>query len=154
MVQKQKGNSGDPYLTDDDIKNIEYHDNKIVENIWGNSNGYNPNPNPNSKTGKKSAKDFRSKENKNNNNKKQKEEKPLPKYPTYKYSRPFLYEAVILGGIPSFISYAPKFDKILPNENIQEPGRILDPLTERNILTHPTNLGMNKFRRISYTGQS
>ena len=52
MVQKQKGNSGDPYLTDDDIKNIEYHDNKIVENIWGNSNGYNPNPNPNSKTGR------------------------------------------------------------------------------------------------------
>jgi hypothetical protein len=33
-----------------------------------------------------------------------------------------------LGGIPSFISYAPRFDKILAFENIQEPpGRVLVP---------------------------
>jgi hypothetical protein len=61
-------------------------------------------------------------------NRENKDEKPLPVYSTYKYSRPFLHEAIILGGIPNFISYAPRFDKILAFENIQEPpGRVLVP---------------------------
>jgi hypothetical protein len=54
-------------------------------------------------------------------------EKPLPVLPTYKYSRPFLHEAIILDGVPRFISYTPRFDRILPFEDIKEPSRILRP---------------------------
>jgi hypothetical protein len=53
--------------------------------------------------------------------------KPLPVLPTYKYSRPFLHEAIILGGVPRFISYAPKFDMIISFEDIKDPSRILRP---------------------------
>lgn len=45
MVQKRKGNR-DPYLTDEDVKNIEYHDNEIAEKFWGNNND-NPDPKKN-----------------------------------------------------------------------------------------------------------
>jgi hypothetical protein len=80
------------------------------------------------KAAKKSAKDFRDKERKNKKNDDKDKDKLLPIFPTYKYSRPFLHEAIILGGMPRFISYAPKFDKILPFENIQEPpSRTLRP---------------------------
>jgi hypothetical protein len=80
------------------------------------------------KAAKKSAKDLRDKERKNKKNNKKKDEKSLPEYPVYKYSRPFLHEAIILEGMPAFISYAPKFDRILPFENIPEPpSRILRP---------------------------
>jgi hypothetical protein len=58
---------------------------------------------------------------------KKKQEKPLPEYLTYKYSRPFLHEAIILGALPSFIAYDPKADKISHFDNIKEPGRILRP---------------------------
>jgi hypothetical protein len=78
-----------------------------------------PNDSP-KKAARKIAEDFRNREKKN-------KEKSLSEYPTYKYSRPFLHEAIILGGIPRLISYAPKFDRILPFENIQEPSRILRP---------------------------
>jgi hypothetical protein len=65
---------------------------------------------------------------KGSKNKKETDEKLLPVYPTYKYSRPFLHEAVILGGLPYFISYAPIFDKILPFKDIKEPpSRTLRP---------------------------
>lgn len=68
------------------------------------------------------------KEGKKNQKRKEENERPLPVYSTYKYSTPFLHEAVILSSIPSFISYAPRFDKILPFENIQEsPSRTLIP---------------------------
>jgi hypothetical protein len=53
--------------------------------------------------------------------------KPLPVLPTYKYSRPFLQEAIILGGVPRFITYVPRLDMILPFEDIKEPSRILRP---------------------------
>ena len=56
-----------------------------------------------------------------------KDEKPLPTYPTFKYSRPFLHEAIILGALPGFIAYDRKADKIFPFENIKEPSRILRP---------------------------
>jgi hypothetical protein len=56
-----------------------------------------------------------------------KDEKQLPTFPTFKYSRPFLYEAIILGDIPSFIAYGSKFDKIMPFADIKEPSRILRP---------------------------
>lgn len=56
-----------------------------------------------------------------------KDEKPLPTYLTFKYSRPFLYEAIILGDIPSFIAYASKSDKIMPFQDIKESSRILRP---------------------------
>jgi hypothetical protein len=82
-----------------------------------------PNDEP-EEAAKKSAKAFKDKE----KEKKSKDDKPLPEYPVYKYSRPFLHEAIILGGIPAFISYGPKFDKILQFENIIEPSsRILRP---------------------------
>jgi hypothetical protein len=56
------------------------------------------------------------------------DEKQLPVFPTYKYSRPFLHEAVILGGLSYFISYVPRFDKIIPFETIDEPpSRTLRP---------------------------
>jgi hypothetical protein len=47
MVQNKKDNSGDPYLTDEDVKNIEYYDNEIVEKFWGNNNNDNPEPKKN-----------------------------------------------------------------------------------------------------------
>lgn len=60
-------------------------------------------------------------------NKKDKDEKPLPEHLTYKYSRPFLHEAIIFGALPSFIAYDPKADKIFHFDNLKEPGRILRP---------------------------
>ena len=72
--------------------------------------------------GKKIAKDSGLKKRKN-----QDDGRPLPILPTYKYSKPFLHEAVILGGVPNFISYASKFDRILPFENIKESSRVLRP---------------------------
>jgi hypothetical protein len=78
-----------------------------------------PNDSPD-KAAKKAHKDSGIKE--------RKDDKPLPIYPTYKYSRPFLYEAAIIDGIPYFISYGPTFDKILQFEDIKEPpSRTLRP---------------------------
>ena len=57
-----------------------------------------------------------------------KDKKQPPTYPTFKYSRPFLHEAIILGALPSFIAYDTKADKIFTFENIGElPSRILRP---------------------------
>jgi hypothetical protein len=50
-----------------------------------------------------------------------------PTYSTYKYSRPFLHEAIILGGIPKFISYGSREDRKLTFDDIKEPGRVLVP---------------------------
>jgi hypothetical protein len=70
----------------------------------------------------------RKKAHKDSGIKEKKEDKTLSEYPTYKYSRPFLHEAAILGGLPTFISYGPDFDQILPLEKIHEaPSRILRP---------------------------
>jgi hypothetical protein len=78
-----------------------------------------PNDSPD-KAAKKAHKDSGTKE--------RKDEKPTSVYPTYKYSRPFLYEAAIVDGIPYFISYGSTFDKILQFEDIKEPpSRTLRP---------------------------
>jgi hypothetical protein len=59
--------------------------------------------------------------------KKEKNQHQLPILPTYKYSKPFLHEAIILEGIPSFISYGHRANKIFPFEDIKESSRILRP---------------------------
>jgi hypothetical protein len=56
-----------------------------------------------------------------------KEQHQIPILPTFKYSRPFLHEAIILGDTPSFIAYSAKSDKIMTFANIEEPSRILRP---------------------------
>ena len=82
-----------------------------------------PNDDPDT-AAKKIAKDSSNGKKKKNGD----DEKQLPIFPTYKYSRPFLHEVVILGGLPFLISYAPRFDKILAFENIEEPpSRTLRP---------------------------
>jgi hypothetical protein len=48
--------------------------------------------------------------------------------PTYKYSKlgkGDLYESLILGGIPSFIRYDEKNNKLVPHQQIEEETRIL-----------------------------
>ena len=50
--------------------------------------------------------------------------------PTFKYSKLStgdLYESVILGGIPTFLRYEGKNDKIIPSQLIEEETRILRP---------------------------
>ena len=61
-----------------------------------------------------------------------KDNKPREKYviPTYKYSKlgkGDLYESIILGGIPSFIRYDEKNNKLVPYQQIEEETRILRP---------------------------
>jgi hypothetical protein len=53
--------------------------------------------------------------------------KPLPVFPTYKYSKPVLHEAVIIDGLPSFLKYDPTEDKLLKVEKIEESSRVLRP---------------------------
>jgi hypothetical protein len=65
--------------------------------------------------------------NKNKNKDKDKEEKPLPVFPTYRYSKPGLHESVIVGGLPFFIKYDAESAEIIVVENIKENSRILRP---------------------------
>jgi hypothetical protein len=78
-----------------------------------------------------------------------KDEKPPCVYPTYKYSRPFLYEAAIVDGIPYFISYGSTFDDILQFEDIKEPpSRTLRPPNRDEYSYRPYEfLNMNELRR-------
>ena len=64
---------------------------------------------------------------KNKNKDKDREEKSLPAFPTYKYSKPGLYESVIVGGHPFFIKYDAESAEIMVVENIKENSRILRP---------------------------
>jgi hypothetical protein len=87
---------------------------------------------------KKAAEDIRKEgwttkpKNKNDKNGKgnDEKEKKRPVVPTYKYSkigRADLYESVILGGIPTFLRYDEKNNKIVPHQSIEEETRILRP---------------------------
>jgi hypothetical protein len=64
---------------------------------------------------------------KNKNKYKDREEKSLPVFPTCKYSKPGLYESVIVGGLPFFIKYDAESDEIMVVEKIVENSRILRP---------------------------
>jgi hypothetical protein len=66
----------------------------------------------------------------NNRSKSTVEEKKKPVVPTFKYSklgRGDLYESAILGGIPIFLRYDQKDNKIIPSQSIEEETRILRP---------------------------
>jgi hypothetical protein len=65
---------------------------------------------------------------KNKNKDKDREEKSLPAFPTYKYSKPGLYESVIVGGHPFFIKYDAESAEIMVVESIKENSRVLRPL--------------------------
>jgi hypothetical protein len=66
----------------------------------------------------------------NNRSKSTVEEKKKPVVPTLKYSKlgkGDLYESVILGGIPTFLRYDEKNNKIMSFQSIGEETRILRP---------------------------
>jgi hypothetical protein len=66
----------------------------------------------------------------NNRSKSTVEEKKKPVVPTFKYSKlgkGDLYESVILGGIPTFLRYDEKNNKIMSFQSIGEETRILRP---------------------------
>jgi hypothetical protein len=65
---------------------------------------------------------------KNKNKYKDREEKSPLAFPTYKYSKPGLYESVIVGGLPFFIKYDAESAEIIVVENIKENSRALRPL--------------------------
>ena len=86
-----------------------------------------PNDDPET-AAKKIANDLSNGKKKKDKDNDQENEEHLPEFFTYKYSRPFLHEAAIVGGLPYFISYAHRFDKILTFETIDEPpSRALVP---------------------------
>jgi hypothetical protein len=66
--------------------------------------------------------------NKDNDKVKAREEKPLPVFPTYKYSKlGLLHESVIVGGLPLFIKYDFASCKFVSVERIEENSRVLRP---------------------------
>ena len=66
--------------------------------------------------------------NKNKDNDKGREEKPLPVFPTYKYSKlGLLHKSVIVGGLPLFIKYDFASCKFVSVEGIEENSRVLRP---------------------------
>jgi hypothetical protein len=64
---------------------------------------------------------------KNKDKDKVREEKPLPVFPTYKYSKRFLHESVIVGGLPFFIKYDFESCELVSVERIEENSRVLCP---------------------------
>jgi hypothetical protein len=54
-------------------------------------------------------------------------EKPLPVFPTYKYSKPGLHEAIIVNGLPFFLKYDSESGKLVTVEKIEESSRVLRP---------------------------
>src|SRR5918995_3854706 len=67
------------------------------------------------------------KKEKNKDKDKDREEKPLPVFPTYKYSRLGLHESVIVGGLPFFIKYDFESCELVSIERIDENSRVLRP---------------------------
>jgi hypothetical protein len=54
-------------------------------------------------------------------------DKPLPIFPTYKYSKPGLHESVIVRSLPFFIRYDFESCELVSVERIEENSRVLRP---------------------------
>ncbi|HEY6668207.1 MAG TPA: DUF4326 domain-containing protein [Candidatus Nitrosopolaris sp.] len=78
-----------------------------------------------------------------------KSEKKKEKFelPTYKYSKMGkgdLYESIILGGVPAFVSYDERNGKLNPVSNIEEATRILVPPSPEEYPYMPYEFGSEK----------